>query len=92
MVPPNKDYMLRRKLSEATGHYLSPTYIGRVIGLSRRSIYNRMNGRYKFKPKEIDKLEKFFRPYRVTRANIIEWIKADNGRTDEADATSAASP
>ena len=92
MVPPNKDYVLRKKLSEATGHYISPRYIGRVADLSRRSIYNRLNGLYPFRAKEIDRLEKFFSPYGVTRVNIIEWIKADNGRTDEADATSAASP
>lgn len=78
----SKKYILRKRLSEATGHYFSLQHIGRIVDISRRSIYNRLNGVHPFRQREIDKLEQFFKPYGVTRENILEWIKADNGRTD----------
>ena len=82
-MPDSKDFVLRRKLSEVTGHYISFKFIGRITGLSRRAMYYRMTGEFKFKDDEIDKIHAFFEPYGVTKRDILEWIEQDlNGRTN----------
>lgn len=72
-----KDFVLRAKLSEVTGHYISALFIGRITDLSRRSIYYRMSGQIPFKAREITLIAKFFEAYGVTRNDIVQWIKED---------------
>ena len=35
---------------------LSTAYIADFLGISRMSLYNKLNGRYEFKPSELNKL------------------------------------
>lgn len=72
-----KDFVLRAKLSEVTGHYISALFIGRITDLSRRSIYYRMSGQIPFKAREITQIAKFFEAYGVTRNDIVQWIRED---------------
>lgn len=86
-----KDFVLRAKLSDVTGHYISALFIGRITNLSRRSIYYRMSGQIPFKPREITLIAKFFEAYGVTRNDIVGWIKQDYARANSPDASSTGS-
>lgn len=78
-----KDFVLRAKLSEVTGHYISALFIGRITDLSRRSIYYRMSGQIPFKAREITLIAKFFEAYGVTRNDIVQWIREDYSKNKE---------
>lgn len=77
-----KDYVLRKKLSDITGHYVSTAYIGRIVNVSRRSIYSRLNGEAPFSGREISRLAMFFKPYGITKEDIIAWIQEDYDRAN----------
>lgn len=87
-----KDYVLRKKLSEITGHYVSTSFIARITNISRRSIYARLNGESQFSGREISRLAMFFKPYGITKEDIIAWIKEGYGGTNSPDGAPKEGP
>lgn len=66
---------LNRNLSKKVGRYITIGHIGRIMGISRRSVYNKLYGKSDFSSDSINRLHKHFAHYDISKHQLEDWIR-----------------
>lgn len=62
-------------LSQKSGRYISIGHLSRILGVSRGTMYNKLRGKTKFTPQDIERIMAYFVGHDVTRRELLIWIR-----------------